>query len=152
MFSRVFSAMRVGSASRACTSFTWESARALMVAWLMAPLAYSSCTAMVRSALSMETFATLAAASTVTRERSETGLARVGMVGPLMVSAAHSRIHPRIGAPQQFHSRKAGGACQGNFGALHHDALRGAARWGKIQSNEVLVLQAWGKEIARPQP
>src|SRR4051812_42397245 len=56
------------------------------------------------------------------------------------------------GAPQQFHSRKAGRACQGNFGALHQSALRAAARWGKIQLNEVLELQARGKQSVPLRP
>jgi hypothetical protein len=40
--------------------------------------------------------------------------------------------HAALGAPQQIHSRKGVGACQANFGALHHGAFAALQQIAKV--------------------
>src|SRR2546430_15808760 len=89
MVSIALSAMRERSEASSFRSFAWLMALALIVACSIAPRAYSSWTASVRSALSMEILVKRVAASTVALVISEIGLVVVAMsLGPVAGSAA----------------------------------------------------------------
>src|SRR5258707_14975837 len=98
--------MRVRIARNSCMSFAWDRARALSVAFLRAPLAYSSCTATARSALSIDMSVTRAAESTPRLAMSARGLAAVGMAKRLRRAfGVGGADDPSNVAPQQIHSR-----------------------------------------------
>ncbi|HEX3063664.1 MAG TPA: hypothetical protein VHP55_13355, partial [Usitatibacter sp.] len=70
------------------------------------------------------------AASTVTLEISESGLATVGMA---ILLGSRGAAHPgRYGAAQQFHSRKRDSPCQGEFGALQQQFVTAPQQPPKI--------------------
>src|SRR5690242_1001941 len=126
--------MRLRRAMSSCTSFAPARAFAFSVAWLMAPFAYSSWTAMARSALSIETLARRAAASTVAVEISDIGFAVVvGMAVLLGSGGAASPSCTVDGAPQQFHSRNGCFPCQALFDALHQGVASAMQQNVKMQ-------------------
>src|SRR5260221_233332 len=122
--STALSALFVRIASSSWTSLAPASALALRVACSRLALAKSSCSAITRSALSIEIRVSLVAESTDAAVISEKGLATVGMgVVPGRGRMGHAAAgRSRHCAPQQFHSRKEKRRCQGDFGALHHGA------------------------------
>src|SRR5206468_2903730 len=91
----------------------WVTALALSVAWAIAPRAYSSWTASVRSALSIEILVKREAASTAALVISDIGLAFVAMEssGRSSQRGIVRRNNSILGS--------AAGPCQGFFGAMH---------------------------------
>src|SRR3954469_5079691 len=105
--------MRERSCVSSLRSLAWVTALALSVAWAIAPRAYSSWTASVRSALSMEILVKRVAASTVALVISEMGLRVVAMAWVPVAGGAAGivrRINSILGrAPRP---------CQALFGAM----------------------------------
>src|SRR3954454_8574540 len=113
MFSRAFSAMRERSCASSFRSFAWLIALALIEAWAIAPRAYSSWTASVRSALSMEILVKREAASTVALVMSEIGLVVVAIAGVRLRGGAAGIVRRN----NSILGRRPG-RCQALFGAM----------------------------------
>src|SRR5512132_3053122 len=131
MFSRAFSAMRERSCASSFRSLACESALALSVAWVIAPRAYSSWTAMVRSALSMEILVKRVAASTVALVMSEMGLVVVAMGVPGCGALALRALRCIVRRNNSILGRRPP-PCQALFGALHQPVSTAVQRAGKV--------------------